>query len=383
MTQEATLHPIRRAAHAHQEQYLSLLEGLVRHESPTPEVAACDVLAQHMQGVLAELGWQVERISKREVGDQLIARLDVAKGPSTLLLTHYDTVWPLGTLEQMPFKRDGDKVFGPGTLDMKAGIVNAMLAPKVVEAAGLALAGPLTLLLTSDEESGSLQSRELIESLAQQHDRVVVLEPGREDGAVKVGRKGTGGFKVRFEGESAHAGNNPQDGASALRELSHFLFFSEDLNDEEAGTSVNLTVARGGTVTNVIAEEAEASIDMRALVMREGQRVEEAVHGYTPRDSRVNVVVSGGLNRPPLEPTEQNQALYRELVSRAEKLGLSLSSAVVGGGSDGNFTSALGIPTLDGMGSVGAGPHARHEHIRLAESLDRVALLAGFLARTL
>jgi len=357
--------------------YLALLEALVGLESPTHDKTSVDLLVTHLQATLVGRGWEVKRLAKEGVGDQLIARKR-AQGPSTLLLTHCDTVWPLGTLLRMPFRRDGDRVYGPGVLDMKAGIATAIEGTALAEASG-GLRGPVTLLVTTDEEVGSPRSRALIEALAHEHDRALVLEPGRDDGALKVGRKGVGDFRAHFLGRSAHAGNNPEEGASALRELAHFLLFVESLSDPQAGTSVNLTVARGGSAGNVIAEEAEAKVDFRALRASEAERVEAAVRGYTLKDARVKVSVEGGLNRPPLEVTARNRALFEEARARAEGLGLALEGAVVGGGSDGNFTSALGVPTLDGLGSAGAGPHARHEHIRVRETLARVALLAALL----
>lgn len=369
---------LRDAAHTQEDAYLETLETLVRHESPTHQKDVADKLADHLDALLKADGWEVERLAQTEVGDQLIARATGEGDKKTLLLCHYDTVWPLGTLEKMPLKREGDKLYGPGVLDMKAGIASALHAVGLLREQGLPLAGEVTLLLSSDEEVGSHHSRPLIERLAGAHDRVLVLEPGRDDGAIKVGRKGVGDFTVHFAGRSAHAGNNPKEGSSALRELAHFLFFAEDLNDDEAGTSVNLTVAQGGTVSNVIAEEATARVDMRALKMSEAERVEKAIYGYSPKDSRVQVTVKGGVNRPPLEPGG-NQQLFEEAQAAMAELGLKLEGAVVGGGSDGNFTSALGIPTLDGLGSAGEGPHARHEHIRISETLDRLALLAALL----
>lgn len=366
--------------------YLATLEALVRIESPTHVKSACDRLADHLEARLRTDGWNVARTRRDEVGDILTARWSptpASGAGGTLLLCHYDTVWPLGTIDQMPFRREGDRVHGPGVCDMKAGIATALHAKNLAEARlgrdGVRLRGPVTLLLTSDEEAGSLHSRELIETEAKQHDRVLVLEPSRDDGALKVGRKGVGEFRVAFTGRSAHAGNNPRDGASALRELAHFLFFAENLTDHDAGTTVSLTVASGGTVSNVIAEEASAKVDVRVATRDEGERVETSAMAYRPEDPRVTVEVRGGLNRPPLEQTPANRALTREAEVRMDELGIDLETAVVGGGSDGNFTSALGIATLDGLGASGAGPHARHEHIRVRETLERLALVASLL----
>ncbi|MDZ7704662.1 MAG: M20 family metallopeptidase [Trueperaceae bacterium] len=373
-------HPLRDAAHQCEAAFLKTLEDLVRLESPTQHKPSADTLADYLETQLRADNWEVERVQQTAVGDQIIARMVAANdGPKTLLLTHYDTVWPLGTLAEMPFRRDDNKVYGPGVLDMKAGIAVAMHAPALAKALGRPLEGLLTLLVTSDEETGSAYSRELIETLAQEHDRVLVLEPGRDDGALKVGRKGVGNFYATFTGQSAHAGNNPDDGASALRELAHYLLFAESLNDKDAETTVNVTVARGGTVSNVIAEKATATADMRVMQQSEAERVEAALRGYEPKDSRVSVEITGGLNRPPLELTDANRALFEKAQAAMDDLGFELAGAVVGGGSDGSFTSALGIATLDGLGSSGQGPHARHEHIRVAETLDRLALVTALI----
>jgi glutamate carboxypeptidase len=378
-----TRSPILDTAYAEERAYLATVERLALLESPTHDKAACDALAAVLAGMLTEGGWLVERHPRASVGDIIEARIPAGgpagPGTTTLLLAHYDTVWPIGTLAQMPVRREGDVLSGPGTVDMKAGIACAIHALKVAAAASRPLLGDVTLLVTSDEEVGSGESRGLIEELALAHDRVLVLEPGREDGALKVGRKGTGGYRVSFKGRSAHAGNNPSDGASALRELSHFLLYVEDLADDVAGTTVNLTQAQGGFAANVIAEEATAVIDLRVLRMNEMERVDRSVRAYQPRDGRVTLTIEGGLNRPPLEPTEPNGRLHAAADEELLRLGLRLDAAIVGGGSDGNFTSALGVATLDGLGSVGGGAHARHEHIRIRESLERVALLTALL----
>lgn len=371
-------HLLQRAM-AEREAYLATLEGLVVRESPTRDKPLCDALADHLIALLANDGWQVERLPRDEVGDLVLARLAGGAGPSTLLLCHYDTVWPTGTLAAMPYQRDDERVSGPGTLDMKAGITTAVHAVRLARTHGGGLRGPVTLFVTSDEETGSHHSRARIEELAREHDRVLVLEPGRDDGAVKVGRKGVGQVRLRVHGRSAHAGNNPDQGASALRELAHLLLYVEDLADGEAGTTVNLTVASGGTTGNVIAEEAEAEVDLRVLRTSDAERVLTAVHAYRARDPRVTVEVEGGLNRPPLERTEANEALWNEAQARARAIGLEVTGATVGGGSDGSFTSALGVATLDGLGSVGSGAHARHENIRVVPTLERLALVAALL----
>jgi glutamate carboxypeptidase len=373
------MHSILQAAHDAQDAYIDTLKQLVTIETPSRDREAAAGFIKQVQTLLEHDSWQVRTTSQETVGDHVIATQDASGDTSTLILAHYDTVWAVGTLGPMPFKQEDGKVYGPGALDMKAGITTAIHAVKLLADLGKPLAGKVTLLITSDEEIGSPESRALIEELAQEHDRVFVVEPGREDGAFKTGRKGGGGFDVDFAGISAHAGNNPQDGASALRELAHFLPYAESLTELDKGTTVNLTVASGGSVSNVIAENAQARLDMRVLQLPESQRVIDALHGYTPHDTRVKVTVSGGLNRPPLEPTPTNQALFDHAQRLAKSMGLDIHGAVVGGGSDGNFTSAIGVPTLDGMGAVGEGPHARHEHIRIEETLERLAIMAALL----
>lgn len=368
-------------AYAVEDEFLTLLSDLVAYESPSSDVNALNRLADRLEAVLRERGFATTRHPRQGAGDIIEGRMDGGDGPSTLLLCHYDTVWPLGTLAEMPWRREGDRVEGPGVLDMKAGIANAITAVGIARELGLPLVGPVTLLITSDEEVGSLHSREIIEERAGQHDRVFVMEPGRDDGALKVGRKGVGDFQLHLKGRSAHAGNNPADGASALRELAHMLLYVEDQADNVLGTTVNVTTAKAGFASNVIAEEARATVDVRVLKASEAEKVTQAIHDYTPRDSRVQLTVTGGLNRPPMESTPQNMELYEQAATLLSEVGLALEGAVVGGGSDGNFTSALGVATLDGLGSAGAGPHARTEHIRLKETLERVALVAGMLTR--
>lgn len=368
-----------RQSHALRDAYLETLAALVGIESPSRDREASNRLADAIEARLHGDGWVVERHVREQVGDILVARkgMDLS-GTKTLLLTHYDTVWPKGTVANRPFRIEGDQASGPGTLDMKAGIATAMHAVRLVEDAGT-LRGPITLMVTSDEETGSEHSRALIESEALTHNRVLVLEPSRDDGALKVGRKGVAAYGVTFTGVSAHAGLNPELGASALREFASFLPYAESLTNLEEGTTVNLTVASGGTTGNVIAAQAEATLDVRVSHLDEAERVDAALRAYQPNDPKVVVDVQGDVNRPPMESNAANIGLFEEAKTIGSAMGVTFDSCVVGGGSDGNFTSALGVPTLDGLGSVGQGSHAVHEHIRINDTLDRLAAVAGFL----
>jgi glutamate carboxypeptidase len=366
------------AARAQRADYLALLERFVLLESPSRDVAAGNRFADVLSGVLRDDGWRVERRAGPDVADIVHAEIGSGDEGAQLILVHYDTVWPIGSL---PWRIDAaaDRAYGPGAYDMKAGIVNAIVALRLLRSAGRTPAGRVTLLATPDEEVGSHASRALIEETARRHARVYVPEPAREDGAIKVGRKGIADYRLHFHGVPAHAGNRPQDGASALVELAHATLFARGLEDLTAGTTVNPTVARAGHAVNVITEHADLSIDVRVLRAQEGARIDAAMRGYAPRDGRVRVSVEGGLNRPPMEATPGNVAAFEEARSIFAGWGLPLESAIVGGGSDGNFTSALGIATLDGIGAGGGGAHARDEHIRIDDTLARAARLAGRL----
>jgi len=370
----------RQRAHDHRDDYLALLERLVRIESPSRDRSGADAFVDALSGVLRDDGWSLRREPRDDVGDIVIARArQGAPGPATLLLCHYDTVHPRGSFGAQPWRVEGDRAAGPGVLDMKAGIVAGVLAPRLVQGAGAALAGPLTLLVTSDEEIGSDASRALIEAEAREHARVLVLEPSRDDGALKAGRKGVAQYAIGLHGRASHAGLAPFDGASALVELAHLVLELTQTGRTEVGTTVTPTVAHAGTTSNVVPERATLAVDVRVADLAEAERVDAAVRGYAARDPHVRVEVAGGLNRPPMEANAANAALLERALALASAAGWSVAGAVVGGGSDGNFTSALGVPTLDGLGSVGGGAHTSDEHIRIGESLDRLGLLASLL----
>lgn len=370
---------LRTIAHNNRTEYLQTVKNLVEIETPTDDKHANDGLADFIASLLQREGWRTERIKQIQVGDQLIAQKSGQGNVSSLLLCHMDTVWPIGTLRDMPIKVDNDNFFGPGVLDMKSGIATAVHAMRLIEKSMLNLKGPVTLLITSDEEKGSLYSRSLIEKLGKEHTRVLVLEPGCDDGSLKIGRKCTGSYRINFNGISAHAGNNPRDGASALRELAHYLFFAESMTDYDKGITVNCTVAQGGSAPNVIAEEAWADLNLRTIEYQDALLVDRELKSYKPEDPRIKVELQGGVTRPPFKFNKLNKQLFAEFKEAMAAIGINLEGAFVGGGSDGNFTSALQVPTIDGLGAVGSGAHARNEHINISKSLDRLALMIAAL----
>ena len=352
------------------------LETLVRLESPSEDAARVSALAGWVRDRLRERGVPAELRPCPPRGDALLASVAYREG-GTLLLGHLDTVWPAGTLAEMPWRFEGGRAAGPGCFDMKAGIVvgMAVLAAMVRESRP----HPVSLLLVPDEEVGSAASRELTVSVARRHRRVLVLEPS-QDGAAKVARKGCGTFVARFRGRAAHAGLEPEKGASALAEMVRFVLFLEGLDSREKGTTLTPSVARSGGATNVVPEAAELTVDARAWTREEAERVAAAIRAYRVSDAGVSLSVEGGFDRPPLEPTVASEALYETARRLAADVGLELGAARVGGASDGNFTAAAGIPTLDGLGPRGGGAHARDEHVLVADLPLRAALVAGLVS---
>jgi len=349
------------------------LEALVCLESPSDDAARVTRLAGWIQDRLRERGVPAELRPCPPRGDALLASVAFREG-GTLLLGHLDTVWPAGTLAEMPWRLDGGRASGPGAFDMKAGIAvgMAVLTAMVRESRP----HPVSLLLVPDEEAGSPTSRELTLSIARRHRRVLVLEPS-QDGAAKVARKGCGTFRISFSGRAAHAGLAPEKGASALAEMARFVLFLEGTAEPVRGTTLTATLARAGLAPNVVPESAELAVDARAWTRDEADRVEEAIRDYRAFDLGVTVAVEGGFDHPPLEPTVASGALYDTARRLAAALGLELGAARVGGASDGNFTAAAGLPTLDGLGPQGDGAHARDEHVLVADLPRRAALLAA------
>jgi glutamate carboxypeptidase len=361
---------------------LDLIQRLVRAESPSDDKAAVDacvtMAAKHARG----LGGRVKIHRQKGFGNLLEARFGpkskTGAAKRTLLLGHLDTVWPLGTLKTMPCKLSEGQLWGPGTLDMKAGVAMALTAIEMLTEAGL-LNGEIVLLLTGDEEIGSPASRPVIERVAAECGRVFVLEPA-QGLAYKTARKGTGNFRIEVTGVAAHAGVDFEKGASAIRELARIIETVSGWTDLKRGVTVSVGVVGGGTKNNVIAAQAWAEVDLRIVRKADGPRMERKFARLKPVDRRCKLTVTGGINRPPMARTRGTVKLYQQARALAGELGFQLEEAMSGGGSDGNFTSALGIPTLDGMGAVGEGAHARHESIVAGPLALRTALLAGLLA---
>ncbi len=355
---------------------LADLEGMVRLESPSDDPARVSLLATWVRNRLRAGGVGAELRPCPPRGEAVLASIGPRDG-ATLLLGHLDTVWPVGTLATIPFRVQADRAFGPGIFDMKAGVAVALavLSALVKEPRPPAV----SLLLLPDEEVGTAASRELLLSVARRHRQVLVLEPSL-DGAAKLARKGTGTFHVSFTGLAAHAGLEPEKGASALAELALFVMFVENLTNPATGTSVVATLARAGSASNVVPEEASLTVDARVWSTDEASRVETAIRGYPPVDPRVVVSAAGSFDRPPMEPTPSSRALYEKARVVASGLGFELGSARVGGASDGNLTAAAGITTLDGLGPLGGGAHARGEYVVLSDLPRRAALLAGLLS---
>jgi glutamate carboxypeptidase len=367
-------------AESQREWLLEQVEALVRLESPSTDKAAVDRCGNELAARLRALGGKVDRLAQRERGDHVRAEFD-GRGDPILLLGHFDTVWDVGQLERMPFHSKDGRLYGPGIFDMKAGISVAMQAVRALHAVTDAHTIPrIVMLWTSDEEVGSGTSRAMIETEATRSRAVLVLEPCLPGGAAKTTRKGCGDFVLTVHGVSAHAGIDPGKGANAIHELAHQVVGIQALQDLDRGVSVNVNVIAGGTRTNVIPEEARAAIDVRAPTAADAQRIHQTLTSLTPHIHGTRLELSGGFGRPPLERTPEVARLYEKARTVAARLGHELREGGTGGGSDGNFTAALGVPTLDGLGPQGDGAHALHEHVVISDLSWRAAFLAALLS---
>ena len=361
---------------------LDLLEKLVDAESPSSHPDAHRLVRSILQATLSESGIACRTVGNLQGAAHLLGRpRDRQPGaPLQLIVGHFDTVWPLGTTARRPFSVSGNTVLGPGTFDMKGGLVQLLIALRVNKQLGIEMPATPVIFLNADEEIGSRTSTRWISRLAARSARALVLEPalGRQ-GSLKTERKGVGRFTATVFGKAAHAGLDPEGGASAILELSHVIQKLFALNDADTGVSVNVGMIDGGLQANVIAPHSKAIIDVRVPTVADGRRVEEAIRSLRPETAGVRLQIEGGIGRPSMEATPRNSALWRQAKSLGTAIGLDLESARAGGGSDGNTTSQF-TATLDGLGPVGDGAHAEHEYLCIDQTLDRAALLALLLA---
>ena len=363
------------------DEMLAAVTELVNHETPSAGKAALDALARALAERFAPLGPAIEIIPNAERGDHLRLHWDFGRGdaPPALILCHFDTVWPAGTLAERPVRIEDGRAYGPGIFDMKASLALTEYAIRALQALGLTPPRPVVALFTSDEEVGSPTSRALIEAQARASAYALVLESPLAGGRLKTARKGVGRFTIAITGRAAHAGIEPEKGISAVVELAHQILRLSDLADPAAGTTVNVGVVRGGSAPNVVPAEASARVDVRVTTLAEATRIEAAMAALRPVLPGATVTATGSFDRPPMERTPQSAALFERARAIAATLGQELTEGATGGASDGNFTAALGLPTRDGLGALGAGAHAAGEHIVIDSLPERAALLAALL----
>jgi glutamate carboxypeptidase len=363
----------------HLPEMMSLLQRMVEIESPTDNKAAVDTMGAFLAQEFERIGGKVTFFSEKEAGNHLKAEFAGGPGKPALLLGHFDTVWSMGTLANMPFRIDGQRAFGPGIYDMKAGIAMMIFALRALQAAG-SQHRPVTILLDTDEEVGSTTGRPVVEATAKSCEAVLVLEPSQgPKGYLKTSRKGVGDITVRVRGRASHSGVDFEKGRSAIVELARQLLEIVKFTDLERGITVNPGIIQGGTRSNVIAAEAWAEVDLRIARAADAAMLEQKFAALKPFDPDCSIEISGGMNRPPMERTEGTVRLFGIAQKIGSELGLALDESSTGGGSDGNFTSALGLPTLDGLGALGEGAHASNESIVIEQLAQRTAVLAGLL----
>ncbi len=383
MTASLPLREMRRHLARRRPAMVRLLRALVELESPTTEPPAVARLARFLAREWRRRGARVRLLPQAKHGPILRAELSLGRGRpqgQLLVLGHLDTVYPLGWLRRAPFRLRGGRAYGPGTVDMKSGLVQALFAVDALRELNQAPAKKLVFLFTSDEETGSVAGRPLLEREARRSDAVLVLEPSSGiQGALKTARKGVGSFELIVHGRAAHSGIEPEKGVNAIAELAEQLVRIRKFAKPRQGLTINANVVEGGTRSNVIADWARAQIDVRVPRQRDARRIERRMRALRPVDRRARLEIRGGVDRPPLERTAQVARLFRQAQRLAKALGFRLEESSTGGGSDGNFTAALGIPTLDGLGGVGGGAHTPDEFVVVRRLPERTALLAALL----
>lgn len=369
---------------AHQREIVRLLERMVNIESPSHDKAAVDRMGSMVAAEWKRRGARVRILRQRERGNHVRAEISLARHAAPgqiLVLGHLDTVYPPGALRKMPFRVSNGRAFGPGTFDMKGGLAIALAAVDALRALRIRPKRKIVFLWTSDEEIGSGSSRRAIEAEARRSKAVMVLEPAfGGDGRLKTQRKGVGEAEIIVTGRSAHAGIDPERGVNAVHELALQIARLLKFNDARRGITVQANVIDGGTASNVVPERARAQVDLRVARAADVAALNRKLHAIRPILRGARIVIKGGVNRPPMERTKESGALFSHAQKIAREIGFALGEAATGGGSDGNFTAALGIPTLDGLGAVGEGAHSPRECVVVRALPRRAALLASLLA---
>lgn len=365
--------------HQHQAEMMTLLQRMVEIESPSDDKAAVDCMGAFLAQEFERVGGKVTFYPQKEAGNHLKAEFVGGSGKPALLLGHFDTVWPLGTLARMPFRVEAGRAFGPGVYDMKAGVAMMIFALRALKESGAAHR-PVTILLDTDEEIGSTTGRPIVEATAKDCEAVLVLEPSQgPHGHLKTSRKGVGDVTIRVRGRASHSGVDFEKGHSAIVELARQLLEIVKFTDPSRGITVNPGLIQGGTRSNVVAAEAWAEVDLRVVHAADAALLEQKFAALKPFNPECSIEISGGINRPPMERTEGTVRLFGIAREIASSIGMALEESSTGGGSDGNFTSALGIPTLDGLGPLGEGAHASNESVVIEELPQRTAILAGLI----
>lgn len=381
MTTTAAAERVRDHFQQQREAYVDYVKRIVSIESPSSEPREVNRAMRVVERSLAEIGFTVRRIAGRATAGTLVAvPADRVRGRAAqMIVGHCDTVWPLGTINEMPVHVDNKRLRGPGVFDMKGGIAQLVFALRAFRELGFEPEITPVVLITSDEEIGSIESRRITERYARHCERAYILEPALGlSGRLKTRRKGTGHFEIVVRGRASHAGAAPEEGVSAILELSHVIQRLFKLNDPERGTTVNVGTVSGGLRANVVAPEGRATVDVRITSQEDARRIEGMIYGLTPAIPGVSIEVSGNVDRAPMEATPRNVALWQLARSLGREIGLDLGEGMSGGASDGNFTSQF-TATLDGLGPVGDGAHAQREYIDIDETLERCALLTLLL----
>ncbi|MGD6967459.1 M20 family metallopeptidase [Rossellomorea vietnamensis] len=361
-----------------QDEMLNLIEELVNIDSGSVNKAGVDMVGNRLKAEYEKIGFRIHEVPQREYGNHLIIQHKKADEPEILAIAHMDTVFPFGTAEERPFRRNGNIAYGPGVIDMKSSLVTLLYAMKALIKEGSPHYKNVQIILNSDEEIGSPSSKELIINAAEGKKYALIMEPARKDGSLVSSRRGKGNYTLNVIGRAAHSGIEPEKGRSAIEELAHKVIQMHELNDHENGISVNVGLIEGGSSVNTVSDHASAQMEIRIAETDQGLRVEEKMEKICSRTDvpGTEITLEGEINRPPMEKNKRNRQLLRKIMLVGEEMGIEITDTSTGGGSDASFTSAAGIATIDGMGPVGGNAHSDKEYLEISSLTERTLLLA-------